>query len=618
MTATLIILLITSALFVWGRIRSDLVALLSLLGLTVSGVLTPSEAADGFSNPIVLILAGLFVISGAIRQTGLAKIISTKLLQTAGDNEFRLFTLTMVVAAILGSFMSNAGTAALLLPIVFSMTREANLSARRFLMPMGFAASMGGMMTLIGTPPVLIINNVLIENGFESLGFFTVFPIGLSLLVIGMFFLWRHSRILQENDNKKSSGLGEVKSPGELINEYQIAANLFRIKIKTNSAIIGIPLKELNITQRYGISILEIRRVSQNNTIFLKSVQHVLAEANTILNSDDIIYITGKFEDAERFANENDLLLLEANQSEVNKKSAALDMKFEDIGVAEAVVLSSSKLINKEVRDSGFRNRYGVNILGIRRRNEYILNGVQFEKIQSGDSLLIQGTWTHIDDLDNEESDLVIVGKPIEEASKITLPHKATTAAVILLAMVIAILVKVAEPVVAIMSAAVLMVLTGCFRNIESAYNTIRWQTVVFFAAMIPMATAMQKTGTFTMISQAVLGTVGVYGPYVVLASFYFGTLLFTMFVSNATSAILFSPIAIQTAQEMGLSPYPFLFAVATAAVMTLASPYSSPPNSIVMSPGGYAFKDYVKVGLPLQFIYMLVMTFLLPLFYPF
>lgn len=618
MTITLIILFITSALFLWGKLRSDLVALIALLSLTITEILTPEEAISGFANPIVLMLAGLFIISGAITQTGLAKTLSTKLLNTAGNSEIKLFTLTMIVAAILGSFMSNAGTATLLLPIVFGMAREANLSARRFLMPMAFAASMGGMMTLIGTPPVLIVNNVLVDNGYPELGFFTVFPIGLILLIVGLLFLWNSSKILQHNEKKRSSGFGEAKSPTELINEYQLAANLFRIKMNPMSPVVGHELRELNITKNYNISIIEIRRISQGTGVFLKSVQHKLAEADSILNGDDIIYVTGTFEDIKRFADINNLTLMDATQAEINKKSAAQEMMFDDIGVAEAVVLSSSKLVNKPVKESGFRNRYGINILGIKRKNEYLLNKVQFEKIQSGDSLLIQGTWLNIDELDNEESDLVVVGKPTEEASKVTIAHKATTAAIILIAMVTSILFKVLEPVLAISTAAVLMILTGCFRNIEAAYNTIRWQTIFFFAAMIPMATAMDKTGAFSLITKVLIDTFDGFGPHILLAAFYFAALLVTTFVSNATSVILFAPIAIQTAQEMDISPYPFLFAVATASVMCLASPYSSPPNSIVMSPGGYSFTDYIKVGLPLQLIYMIVMVFMLPILYPF
>lgn len=618
MTITLIILFITSALFLWGKLRSDLVALMALLSLTITGILSPEESISGFANPIVLMLAGLFIISGAITQTGLAKTLSTKLLHTAGNNEIKLFTLTMIVAAILGSFMSNAGTATLLLPIVFGMAREANLSARRFLMPMAFAASMGGMMTLIGTPPVLIINNVLVANGYPELGFFTVFPIGLILLVVGLFFLWNSSKILQHNEKKRSSGFGEAKSPTELISEYQLASNLFRIKMNHKSPVVGHELRELNITKNYNISIIEIRRMSQGSGVFLKSVQHKLAEADSILNGDDIIYVTGAFDDIKQFADNNSLTLMDSTQTEMSKKSAAQEMMFDSIGVAEAVVLSSSKLVNKQVRDSGFRNRYSINILGIKRKNEYLLNKVQFEKIQSGDSLLIQGTWANIDELDNEESDLVVVGKPAEEATKVTIAHKATTAAVILIAMVASILFNVLEPVLAISTAAILMILTGCFRNIEAAYNTIRWQTIFFFAAMIPMATAMDKTGTFSLITKVLIDTFDGFGPHVLLAAFYFAALLLTTFVSNATSVILFAPIAIQTAQEMNISPYPFLFAVATASVMCLASPYSSPPNSIVMSPGGYSFRDYIKVGLPLQIIYMIVMVILLPIIYPF
>lgn len=618
MIVTLLILLVTAGLFLWGKLRSDVIALIALLSLTVSGILTPTEAIAGFSNPIVPMLAGLFIIGGAINQTGLAKTLSTRLLKSAGRSEAKLFVLTLIIAAVLGSFMSNAGTAALLLPIVFRMTREADLSARRFLMPMAFASSMGGMMTLIGTPPVLIINNVLIEKGYPGLGFFTVFPIGLILLLMGIPFLWKSSNTLKKNEKKRSSGYGEAKSPTELIREYQLADSLFRIKMNPKSSIIGYELRELNITRKYNVSILEIRRESLGTGIFLKSVQHRLAEADTILNGDDIIYVTGIFKDVVRFASENQLTLLDTSQTETRKKSAAMAMKFDDIGIAEAVVLSSSKLINKPVKESGFRNRYSVNILGIKRKNEYLLNKVQYEKIQAGDSLLIQGTWAQIDELDNEESELIVVGKPSEEASKITLEHKAATAVIILTFMVLAILFKLLAPVIAILSAALLLILSGCFRNVETAYNVIRWQTIVFFAAMIPMATAMDKTGTFDMISEAALSSVGKFGPYALLATFYLGTSLFTMFVSNATSVILFAPIAIQTAQEMNISPYPFLFAVATASVMCLASPYATPPNTLVMSPGGYSFKDYFKVGFPLMLVYMIAMVLILPLIYPF
>lgn len=619
MTVTLIILFVTAVLFVWGKFRSDIVALIALIAFSLCGILTPQEVLSGFSNPIVLMIAGLFIISGAVNQTGLAKTVSTQMLQMAGKNETKLFLLTMIVAAFLSSFMTNYGTVALLLPIVVGMTREAKMSIRRFLMPMAFASSMGGMMTLIGTPANLIIDNQLRESGLAGLGFFTVMPVGVILLLLGLFFLWILSKILKKNEKRRSSGYGEVKSPGELMREYQLADNLFRVKMNAKAPIIGKKLQELGITQKYNVSIIEIRTHAQTTSRFLKSVYQHLADAETILHEDDIIYVTGKFDDVERFVIENYLTFLDSSHSESDKRPEfSGKMKFDDIGVAEAVVLSSSRLVDKYVKDSVFRKRYRVNILGIKRKKEYIFNKVQHETIQAGDSLLIQGSWGDIKELDDEKSDLVVVGHPEHEASKVTLEHKATSAAVILLAMVLTIVSKLLEPVIAVMLAAMLMILFGCFKNEETAYRTIKWQNIVFLAAMIPVTTAMNKTGTSETISHVIVNIIGHYGPYAVLAAVYIGASFLTMFISNAASVILFAPIALQSAQALDVSPYPFLFAVATSASMCLASPYASPPNSLVMSPGRYSFADYVKVGLPLQIIYVVVMVFVLPLIFPF
>ncbi len=618
MTITLIVLLITGAFFVWGKIRSDVVTLLALMSLTIIGILTPEEAIAGFSNPIVLMLAGLFIVSGAINQTGLAKKISTYLLQLAGKNKLKLFLLTILVTAFFSSFMSNYGTVALLLPIVVSMTRETDLNIRRFLMPMAFASSMGGMFTLIGAPPNLIANDTLISYGFDGLAFFTVLPIGVILLIVGIVFLWFRSALL-EKDEKKLFDSERTKSPRELINEYQLADNLFRFKMPVESPILRSPLRELGITQEYNVTIVEIRSLLHTGGKFFKSEAQFFADGDSILHPGDIIYVEGMYEDVKKFASENNLSFMDAKQSENNVKPELPSiMKFDEIGVAEAVVLSSSKLINKQVKETNFRKHYHINILGIKRKSEYILNQVQNEKIHAGDSLLIQGSWTSMEELSLEETDLVIVGQPIQEANKVILEHKAGIAALILLSMIVCMALNILPAVIAILVAALLMIVSGCFRNVETAYKSIRWQNVIFFAAMLPMATAMHKTGASEAISNGLVNFMGALGPYSVLAALYFATSLFTMFVSNTATVIIFAPIALQSAQALGVSPYPFVLAVATAGVMCLASPYSTPPNSLVMSSGRYSFMDYVRVGLPLQIIYLLVMVFALPLFYPF
>ena len=347
-------------------------------------------------------------------------------------------------------------------------------------------------------------------------------------------------------------------------------------------------------------------------------MSHYFANADSILNADDLIYVEGSFNDAMKFAEENNLVFVDTKQAENKIMAFDSEMKFDEIGVAEAVVLSSSKLVNRKVRESGFRRRYQINILGIKRQGEYILHQVQHEKIHAGDSLLIQGAWSSMDEMASEELDLVIVGQPMQEANKVVLEHKAGISALILFAMIISMAFNILPNVTSILVAALLMIVTRCFRNVETAYNTIRWQNVIFFAAMLPMATAMDKTGASAMISHGLVSFMGSLGPHAVLAALYIATAIFTLFVSNAATVIIFAPIAIQSAVALNVSPYPFVLAVATAGVMSLASPYATPPNSLVLSPGHYNYSDFMRVGLPLQIIYVIVMIFALPLLYPF
>ncbi|HHT22566.1 MAG TPA: SLC13 family permease [Bacteroidales bacterium] len=618
MIITIIILIITGAFLAWGRFRADIVTMMALMTLTILNILTPYEAIAGFSNPVVLMLAGMFIVAGGVNQTGLAKKLSIHILRLGRKSELWLFIVVMILTAFLSSFMSNYGTVALLLPIIVSMTREANLNSRRFLMPMAFAASMGGMMTLIGAPPNLIVNEALIDANLKGLDFFTVLPVGVILLVIGIVFLWFRSSYLVENDRSKKSAERQTKSPEELIKEYQLSDNLFRLKIPKESPILYIPLKELNITNRYSVTIVEVRNYQNPTDKILKSVSQYFANADTVLKPDDWIYVEGAFDNVKTFAEENNLSFVDTKQSENKIMSFDTDIKFGEIGVAEAVVLSSSKLINRQVKETGFRRRYQINILGIKREGEYILNQVQHEKIHAGDSLLIQGAWANMDEMAAEETDLVIVGQPAQEANKVVLEHKAGIAALILFGMIISMAFNILPNVTSILVAALLMIITGCFRNVETAYNFIRWQNVVFFAAMLPMATAMNKTGASATISQGLVDLMGSLGPHAVLAALYITTALFTMFVSNTATVIVFAPIAIQSAIAMNASPYPFVLAVATAGVMCLASPYATPPNGLVLSPGRYTYSDFIQVGLPLQILYVIIMIFALPLLYPF
>ncbi len=614
---TLAILALSVAFFINGKIRSDIVALCALVCLMVAGILTPEEALSGFSSTALIMMIGLFVVGGAIFQTGLAKMVSSRLMKLAGNSETRLFVLVMAVTSCMGAFVSNTGTVAIMIPIVVSMAMSVKMNPSRLLMPLAFASSMSGMMTLIGTPPNIIINEELIKGGFEGLGFFTFLPVGLICAVVGTLLLLPLSKkFLSKPGALSGASASSGKSLKSLVKEYGVVDNLYRLSVEETSLVAGKMIGELDIRKQYGLNIVEVRSVDRNqrNPMARKSVQKA-ADPDTTLRTDDILYISAKPAQLERLAAEYSRALL---PDEENPTGSGFD--FYDIGVAEIVLMSTSTVVNKSVKEVGFRTRYNVSVLGICRKNKYILEGVADEKIQSGDVLLVQGTWDNIARLETETEEWIVVGRPLEEAAKVTLDYKAPVAAAIMIAMIVVMVFDFIpiKPVTAVMIAGLLMVLTGCFRNVEAAYKTINWESIVLIGAMMPMSLALEKTGIASWISTTLSTSLGGYSPMLLLAGIYFATSLLTMFISNTATAVLMAPIAMQCALQVGVSPVPLLFAVTLGASLCFSSPFSTPPNALVMPAGQYKFSDYVKVGLPLQLILGIVMVLVLPLLFPF
>ncbi|MFA4181612.1 SLC13 family permease [Xylanibacter rodentium] len=610
MTATLTILAITIILFVNGRIRADIVALCALAAMLLLGILTPEEALAGFSSTVVIMMVGLFVVGGAILQTGLAKAASQKIMKLAAGSDIRMFLLVVTVTAVIGAFISNTGTVALMMPIVVSMAAQANMRPGRLLMPLAFASSLGGMLTLIGTPPNLVIQQALTGAGYQPLGFFSFFPVGIICIIIGIIVMMPLTKLFLYKKKGKATGkAGGGKTLDELVDEYQLSNGLRRYMVKEQSGVRNKTVAELNLRGRYGLSIIEIRSESTDRSGLIRNVRQSLAGPDSILSAGDIIYLMGDTAVMDNFAKSNGLKRLDNN-----------NMDFYDIGIAEIVLIPTSRLIGTMLKNSGFRERYDINVLGIKRSGNYIMTGLPEEKLMSGDVLLVQGKWSNISRLDEQETDWVVLGQPEEQARQVTLNYRAPLAAVIMVAMVAMMVfdfIPVA-PVTAVIVAGLLMVLCGCFRNVEAAYKTINWESIVLIAAMMPMSVALEKTGTSAMISHSLVSSLGSMSPTVLLAGIYFTTSLLTMFISNTATAVLMAPIAMTSAIEIGASPYPFLFAVTLGASMCFASPFSTPPNALVMHAGEYTFSDYVKVGLPLQIVMGVVMTFVLPLLFPF
>lgn len=604
MTLTLIVLGLTVALFIWGRIRSDVVALSALAVLMVAGVLSPTEALAGFSSSVVIMMAGLFVVGGAIFQTGLARETGKRMMGLAQGNETRAFLLVMLTTSVIGAFVSNTGTVALMMPIIVSMAAQAGFSSGRMLMPLAFAGSLGGMLTLIGTPPNLVINEALIEGGYEGLSFFSFLPVGLIVIAIGVVYLLPLSKTLVRKQRAKRDTEAD-KSLNDLVEEYQLADSLRRYYVPADSGMVGRMVSELAVKTRHGVTILEIRNEENTALGMVRNVSQSIVTGDTVIGKGDILYLVGRKEGMEE---------LEREWGLERMKGATID--FYDIGIAELVLLPSSKLVGATISESRPREQYGLTVLGIRRGEEYIYDDLGEKHLHGGDVLLVQAQWEDLLALDNELDNWVVMGRPDKSISKVTLDYKAPMAALIMLLMVVVMVMGWAEPVTAVIVAALLTVLTGCFRKVEDAYKTINWESLVLIAAMMPMSTALEKTGVSAMVSAQLVGVLGEAGPYALLAGIYFTTSLLTMFVSNTATAVLMAPIAFTAAQQTGVSPYAFLLAVTLGASMCFASPFSTPPNALVMKAGHYTFMDYVRIGLPLQVIIGVAMTFLLPMLF--
>lgn len=619
MAVTLVILSLTIGMFIWGRVRSDIVALCALAALLLCGILTPAEALAGFSSPIVIMMAGLFVVGGAVLQTGLARSIGQRLMRLSHGNETLAFLLLMLVTSVTGAFVSNTGTVALMMPIVISMAAQAGFQSSRLLMPLAFAGSLGGMLTLIGTPPNLVIDETLREAGYPGLEFFSFLPVGVVCIVVGTLVLLPLSKYFLTRDGgsettatttpKKRRSKARMKSPADLAREYDIARRIRRYQVEAGSSAIGQKVSMLKLQETYGVSIVEIRNERMSHLSLLKDVRQNLALSDSVFQEGDILYVTGSAQEMDHM--EQDLRLRRQQDNALH---------FYDLGLVELIVTPESKVNGMKIREAQLRQKHKINVLAMRNGTSYRTDHLAEARLQTGDVLLVQGKWHDILRLNEDNDNWVVLGRPDQALGRVTLDYKAPLAAAIMLVMVAMMVLDAipVAPVTAVILAGLLTVITGCHRSVETAYKTINWESLVLIAAMMPMSTALEKTGVSETVSSALVSSLGSMGPTALLAGVYLTTSVLTMFISNTATAVLMAPIALVAARESGVSPHAFLFAVTLGASMCFASPFSTPPNALVMKAGNYTFADYLKVGLPLQVVIGIVMLFLLPLLFPF
>ncbi|MGG0669392.1 SLC13 family permease [Sporosarcina koreensis] len=612
LTLTFIILGITVVLFMTNKIRADLVAILALLAFVLTGILTPAEALSGFSNSVVIMIAALFVIGAGILRTGLAQMAGTLLLRYSGDSEKRLFILLLLIVASVGAFMSNTGTVALMLPIVISIAISINSSPSKYLIPLSYMASFSGLLTLIASPPNLIISQMLVDNGYEKLGFFQITPIGIIGVVVGLIYLYAVRNSLLPK-GKKASNSNQVQklSAKQLALDYQLGGNLYLVKVPVGSEMIGKRLAQLKIPATYQLCILKISRKSTEGLNLLPMTYQEMAGPNSIVQPKDRLYVQGAAENIEKF--------VEAFGLSIEKGTSEADeLVSKQLGIAEVLLTPHSKLINETLRTINFREKYNLNIVGINRQGEYVVKDMSKQKLRFGDALLVQGSWESIELLSRETGNVVVIGQPKEHASMAAASGKASIAGAIMILMVLLMVFEVFPAVISVLIGAALMILTGCVRNMDDAYGQINWESIILIGAMLPMATALENTGGMVLLSEGIIQLLGGLGPLGVLGGIFLLTMTFGQFISNTATAVLFAPIGLSAALSIGVSPYPFLMAVAVGASMAFSTPVASPTNALVMTAGGYQFKDFVKIGVPLQVIMLIVMMIAIPLLFPF
>lgn len=606
MIITIVILLITVVFFIYGKIRSDLVAIAALLALTLCGILTPAEAFSGFSNPIIFTIGSMFIVSGAIVRSGLANTISTSIVRLAGDNQKILFMLIMLITAMIGSLVSNTGTVAIMMPIVGSLAMALNVGASRFLMPLAFMAGIGGMLTLVGNPPNMVVNDVYVKAGYESLKLFSFLPIGIICMIFGVFILSPVTSVYLARREAKKGEKPSKKNPlQDLADKYKLTQNIYQVKVPSGSPAAGKSLSDLQLTA-YEVVVHEIQRRTKRG--LTTSQVQIVPEAATVIMHGDVLSVLGTFDAVHAAADHYGLIFSDSKKT---------NYKFDSIGIGELIIMSASRLVNTTIKDSGLRTQFGITVLGIQRGDKFILDNLKDQVINSGDALLVQGTWDNINRLDAESRNWVVVGKPIEQQT-VTLNHKIPFVTLIILGMVMIMATGVLPTVVAAMLAAFAVIAIGCFRNMRDAYTFISWDTLIMIACMLPLAIAMEKTGIVAIAGERMASIGMAYGPLAALAVIYLITSLLNTVISFTPLALLIAPIAMDIALKLHCNPLPFMFAVAAAAGLCFASSFSTPSNALVVSAGRYSFMDYLKIGLPLQLGLGIILIFAIPVLFPF
>ena len=591
---TFVILGVALVVFLTDRLPADLVALLVAVALGLTGVLTTEEAFSGFSRAAVIIIMAIFILAEALNRSGVTERVGRLLLTLGGNGELRLTVVVMAAGAFLSLFMNNIAAAAVLLPAASGAAKKAGISTSRILMPLAFGTILGGTATLLTTSNI-ILNSLLVDNAVDGFRITDFAWVGVPVVIAGTLYM----AMVGRQWLKGESSLERTQAPNrdeqaDLVKAYGLASNLFRAKVPKKSFLIDKTLAESTLREKFGVSVVAIER-RDRRLLNLSPETHI--------KQGDILVFEGNEEDFKQ--RDVEPLMEHIATDEGWHKS---DLESRQIDVVEAMLAPRSRLIGETLRDSNFRERFGVTVLAIWRRDREITINLADETLQFGDALLLQGSRERLRAA-AADPDLILM-MPSEEKA-VTAPGKRRAALFIFIATLgLAVLLpNLTGPIM--LGGALVMMLTGVLTT-EQAYSAIGWRSVFLVAGMLPMGIALTKTNAAGLIAEQVVWVAGGNGHLIMTASIVAATMLLVQTVNGAVVATIMGPVAINIAQQAGSDPRALVMAVAVAASMAFVTPLGHPVNVLVMGPGGYSFKDFVKVGLPLAgLLFVVSMAFL-------
>jgi di/tricarboxylate transporter len=583
------------ALFAWNRVRMDVVGIIVMATLMVTGLVSPQEGVSGFANEAMLTVAAMFVLSAGLVRTGAIDALGRWIARMSGKSEGRLLAISMLLVIPLSAFINNTPVVVVMIPMILGITRQTGIAPSRIFMPISFASQMGGTLTLIGTSTNLLVAGLVLELGLDRIGLFDITPPALVLTAVGVLYLLTVGHWLTPTRSP----------PTDLIASYELREYLTGLIVEPDSPLAGRTLRESRFGEQHGLQVIGIEREGGRISS---------PRGGAHLQTDDLLLVRGKIADIARITETEHLRIagtrpdLPLDATEAPESAAGSNER-----LAEVIVPPRSPVVGHTLRGLNFRGRYGVPVLGIQRHGEPLHAALGDIELAAGDVLLVQANDRHLRQL-HRGRDLALLG-PVD------LPRRRRRKIKIAVPILAAVVLLAAFDVTTILLAAILgaiaMFLTGCITP-EEAYVEVDWMVLVLLGSIIPLGIAMQNTGTAQLIAWAIVQLTEPFGLYGLLAAVYLATSLLTEVISNNATAVVLTPIAIGVASAAGISPLPLVVAVMLAASNSFLTPVGYQTNTFIYGPGGYRFLDFVRVGGPLNVLLIVTATLVIPVFFPF